>query len=140
MELLVGQIADLAARMPVLIVLEDAHWVDPTTHELFDILVERIRVLPVLLIITYRNGAAVRLGNGSVDDSQSQQIRRGELQRCRRQFRCRRQSRLRLLQRQTAATLLRSQERKRYPAAPSLQTTCIFLFAFPIFGTERGCG
>ena len=54
LEQLVGQIAGLAAQKPVLIVLEDAHWVDPTTQELFDILVERIRTLPVLLIITYR--------------------------------------------------------------------------------------
>ncbi|WP_262047518.1 AAA family ATPase [Bradyrhizobium sp. Bra78] len=54
LEQLVGQIAGLAAEKPVLIVLEDAHWVDPTTQELFDILTERIRTLPVLLIITYR--------------------------------------------------------------------------------------
>jgi DNA-binding winged helix-turn-helix (wHTH) protein/tetratricopeptide (TPR) repeat protein len=54
LEQLVGQIAGLAGQKPVLIVLEDAHWVDPTTQELFDILVERIRTLPVLLIITYR--------------------------------------------------------------------------------------
>jgi class 3 adenylate cyclase/tetratricopeptide (TPR) repeat protein len=54
LELLVGQIAALASQKPVLIVLEDAHWIDPTTHELFDILVERIRALPVLLVITYR--------------------------------------------------------------------------------------
>ncbi len=54
LEQLIGQIAGLAAQKPLLIVLEEAHWVDPTTHELFDILVERIRVLPVLLIITYR--------------------------------------------------------------------------------------
>jgi class 3 adenylate cyclase/tetratricopeptide (TPR) repeat protein len=54
LEQLVGQIAGLAAQKPVLIVLEDAHWVDPTTHELFDIMIERIRALPVLLIITYR--------------------------------------------------------------------------------------
>jgi tetratricopeptide (TPR) repeat protein len=54
LEQLVGQIAGLAAQKPVLIVLEDAHWVDPTTQELFDILAERIRALPVLLIITYR--------------------------------------------------------------------------------------
>src|SRR5207244_4025944 len=40
LEQLVGQIAGLAAQKPVLIVLEDAHWVDPTTHELFDILRE----------------------------------------------------------------------------------------------------
>src|SRR5258706_2728277 len=54
LEQLIGQIAGLAAQKPVLIVLEDAHWVDPTTQELFDILAERIRTLPVLLIITYR--------------------------------------------------------------------------------------
>jgi predicted ATPase len=54
LEQLVGQIAGLAAQKRVLIVLEDAHWVDPTTQELFDILAERIRALPVLLIITYR--------------------------------------------------------------------------------------
>jgi class 3 adenylate cyclase len=54
LEQLVGRIAGLAAQKPVLIVLEDAHWIDPTTQELFDILAERIRTLPVLLIITYR--------------------------------------------------------------------------------------
>jgi class 3 adenylate cyclase/tetratricopeptide (TPR) repeat protein len=54
LEQLVSQIAYLAAQKPVLIVLEDAHWVDPTTHEFFDILVEHIRALPVLLVITYR--------------------------------------------------------------------------------------
>jgi hypothetical protein len=54
LEQLVGRIARLAAQKPVLIVLEDAHWIDPTTQELFDILAERIRNLPVLLIITYR--------------------------------------------------------------------------------------
>ena len=51
---LVDQIAGLAAREPVLMVFEDAHWVDPTTRELFDIVVEQVRTLPVLLIITYR--------------------------------------------------------------------------------------
>jgi len=54
LEQLVGQIEGLAGEKPVLIVLEDAHWVDPTTQELFDILAERIRTLPVLLVITYR--------------------------------------------------------------------------------------
>jgi DNA-binding winged helix-turn-helix (wHTH) protein/tetratricopeptide (TPR) repeat protein len=51
---LVDQLAGLAAREPVLMVFEDAHWVDPTTRELFDIVVERVRTLPVLLIVTYR--------------------------------------------------------------------------------------
>lgn len=54
LERFTAQLAGLAAREPVLIILEDAHWIDPTTRELFDITVERVRTLPVLVIITYR--------------------------------------------------------------------------------------
>jgi predicted ATPase len=35
-------------------VLEDAHWIDPTSRELIEMTVERVPNLPVLLIITYR--------------------------------------------------------------------------------------
>jgi len=35
-------------------VFEDAHWIDPTSRELLDLAVERIRNLPVLLIVTFR--------------------------------------------------------------------------------------
>jgi predicted ATPase len=35
-------------------VFEDAHWIDPTSHELLDLTIERVRSLPVLLIITFR--------------------------------------------------------------------------------------
>jgi class 3 adenylate cyclase/tetratricopeptide (TPR) repeat protein len=44
----------LAARGPVLMVLEDAHWLDPTSRELFDQIVDRVQRLPVLLIVTFR--------------------------------------------------------------------------------------
>jgi predicted ATPase len=54
LERFAAQLAGLAAREPILMILEDAHWIDPTTQELFDITVERVRTLPVLLIITYR--------------------------------------------------------------------------------------
>src|SRR6185437_13180859 len=50
----VAQIEGLAARQPVLMETEDAHWIDPTSLELLDLLVERIPALPVLLIITFR--------------------------------------------------------------------------------------
>ena len=33
---------------------EDAHWVDPTSRELLDLTVERVRSLPVLLVVTFR--------------------------------------------------------------------------------------
>ncbi len=35
-------------------VFEDVHWIDPTSRELLDLTVERIRRIPVLLIITFR--------------------------------------------------------------------------------------
>jgi predicted ATPase len=51
---LVAQIAGLAARRPVLMLFEDAHWSDPTSLELLDLVVDRVPALPVLLIVTYR--------------------------------------------------------------------------------------
>ncbi|MDQ0563727.1 class 3 adenylate cyclase/predicted ATPase [Rhizobium mesoamericanum] len=50
----IAQLAGLAAKQPVLMVLEDAHWLDPSSLELFDTFVDRIRQLSVLLVITYR--------------------------------------------------------------------------------------
>jgi predicted ATPase len=38
----------------VLIVFEDAHWIDPTSRELLDLTIEHIRRLPVLFIVTFR--------------------------------------------------------------------------------------
>jgi predicted ATPase len=35
-------------------VFEDAHWIDPTSRELLDLAVERVRSLPVLMIVTFR--------------------------------------------------------------------------------------
>jgi predicted ATPase/class 3 adenylate cyclase len=43
-----------ARHRPVLILLEDGHWADPTTLELFDRMVNRVRHLPVLFVITFR--------------------------------------------------------------------------------------
>nr|WP_264185357.1 adenylate/guanylate cyclase domain-containing protein [Roseicella aerolata] len=39
---------------PVLMVLEDAHWVDPTTRELLALWIERVPSLPVLAVVTAR--------------------------------------------------------------------------------------
>jgi predicted ATPase len=51
---LVAQVEGLAARHPVLMLFEDAHWSDPSSLELLDLIVDRLPVLPVLLIVTYR--------------------------------------------------------------------------------------
>ena len=41
-------------QKPVLMVLEDAHWLDPTSLELFSLIVERLARLRVMLVVTYR--------------------------------------------------------------------------------------
>ena len=51
---LMTQAERLAARQPVLMVVEDAHWIDPTSLELLDVTVDRMASLPALLIITFR--------------------------------------------------------------------------------------
>jgi len=54
LEALIRHLEGLARRQPVVMVFEDAHWIDPTSRELLDLIVERIRSLPVLLIVTFR--------------------------------------------------------------------------------------
>jgi len=54
LEALIRQLEGLAHRQPVVMILEDAHWIDPTSRELLDLTVERVRSLPVLLVVTFR--------------------------------------------------------------------------------------
>jgi class 3 adenylate cyclase/predicted ATPase len=51
---LARQVEALARSCPVLMIFEDAHWSDPTSLELLDRVVDRIRMLSVLLIVTFR--------------------------------------------------------------------------------------
>jgi len=51
---LIRQLDGLVRRQPVVMLFEDAHWMDPTSRELLDLIVERARGLPVLLIVTFR--------------------------------------------------------------------------------------
>ena len=53
-EALLRQLEAEARLRPVLMVFEDAHWIDPTSRELLDLTVDRVRRLPVLLVITFR--------------------------------------------------------------------------------------
>jgi class 3 adenylate cyclase/predicted ATPase len=54
LDALIRQLEGLARQHPVVVVFEDAHWIDPTSRELLDLTVERVRSLPVLLIVTFR--------------------------------------------------------------------------------------
>ena len=53
-EAMFEQLATLAREQPVLFLFEDAHWVDPTTLELLDIIVERSQDMKLLVVITSR--------------------------------------------------------------------------------------
>jgi class 3 adenylate cyclase/predicted ATPase len=53
-EALLRQLSGLTRRQPVLMIFEDLHWADPSSHELLDLAVEQIARLPVLLVATFR--------------------------------------------------------------------------------------
>ena len=53
---LIDHLDGLAKQRPVLFVLEDAHWIDPTTLELFARTIDQLQHWPVLLIVTLRPG------------------------------------------------------------------------------------
>jgi class 3 adenylate cyclase/predicted ATPase len=54
LDALITRLEGMARRRPVLLILEDTHWLDPTTRELFDLAVGQIRRLRVLLLVTFR--------------------------------------------------------------------------------------
>ena len=53
-EALLHQLEALARLNPVLMIFEDAHWIDPTTRELLDLTIDRVAQLPVLLVVSFR--------------------------------------------------------------------------------------
>ena len=53
-EAIVGNLQRLASTQPVLILVEDAHWIDPTSRELMELLVSRMSQWPILLVVTSR--------------------------------------------------------------------------------------
>jgi class 3 adenylate cyclase/tetratricopeptide (TPR) repeat protein/tRNA A37 threonylcarbamoyladenosine biosynthesis protein TsaE len=54
LEALIAQIETLTRQNPVLMIFEDAHWTDPTSLEVLSRVVDRIRTLRALLIVTFR--------------------------------------------------------------------------------------
>jgi predicted ATPase len=55
LEALTSQLAGLASQQPVLMIFEDVHWIDPTSLEALGRTIDRIKTLPVLLIVTFRS-------------------------------------------------------------------------------------
>ena len=48
-------ITEAAARkQPSVMLFEDAHWADPTTLEVLDLLIDRVKTVPLLVVLTHR--------------------------------------------------------------------------------------
>jgi class 3 adenylate cyclase/energy-coupling factor transporter ATP-binding protein EcfA2 len=54
LKVLLDQLTGAARKRPVLFVLEDAHWIDPTTLELIELALEQIGEHRIMLLITAR--------------------------------------------------------------------------------------
>jgi class 3 adenylate cyclase/tetratricopeptide (TPR) repeat protein len=61
LELLVGQIIDLAENKPVLLTVEDAHWIDPSTEEVLIGVLERLQRQRIMVLVTVRPDSASRI-------------------------------------------------------------------------------
>jgi class 3 adenylate cyclase/predicted ATPase len=51
---MLDQFGRLARRGPVLLILEDGHWIDSTSLELVEMMIEQVPRLPVLFVLTFR--------------------------------------------------------------------------------------
>lgn len=59
-----ADLAEAAARRaPTIMLFEDAHWADPTSLEVLDLLVDRTKKLPLLIVITHRPEFRSRWGD-----------------------------------------------------------------------------
>ena len=52
MRVLVAIVEAAGARQPTAMLYEDAHWVDPTSLEALDLLIDRVRTIPLLIVLT----------------------------------------------------------------------------------------
>jgi class 3 adenylate cyclase/tetratricopeptide (TPR) repeat protein len=51
---LVGISEAAGRRQPGVMLFEDAHWADPTTLEVLDLLIDRVKAVPLLIVLTHR--------------------------------------------------------------------------------------
>ncbi len=54
LEILLAYVIGLTERVPLIVVIEDVHWIDPSSHELLGLLVEQTPALRLLLVVTAR--------------------------------------------------------------------------------------
>jgi tetratricopeptide (TPR) repeat protein len=56
LEAVVGLLAQMAERRPLVLAVEDLHWIDPSTLDLLGLLLGEISGVPLLLVMTFRPG------------------------------------------------------------------------------------
>ena len=73
-------ISEAAARQqPSVMLFEDAHWADPTTLEVLDLLIDRVRRVPLLVVLTHRPEFQSRWsGQGHVGALNLSKLTRGQ--------------------------------------------------------------
>jgi predicted ATPase len=54
LRILVDQTEAASRKQPSVLLFEDAHWADPTTLEVLDLLIDRIKTVPLLIVLTHR--------------------------------------------------------------------------------------
>jgi len=55
-EVLVDLLVHFSRNSPLIVFVEDIHWIDPSTLEVFDAFVDELQTLPVMLVLTHRPG------------------------------------------------------------------------------------
>ncbi|MEH6361641.1 MAG: AAA family ATPase, partial [Amylibacter sp.] len=59
----VERISLLSRQKPLVMVIEDVHWIDPSSLEVLDALVEKVQSLPVLMVMTHRPEFSTQWGS-----------------------------------------------------------------------------
>jgi tetratricopeptide (TPR) repeat protein len=54
LRILVDLTASSARQQPSVMLFEDAHWADPTTLEVLDLLIDQVKTVPLLIVLTHR--------------------------------------------------------------------------------------
>ena len=63
LETLVAILQELAEHHPVLFIVEDLHWTDPTTLELLNLVIEQIPTASILMVLTCRSAFSTCLAS-----------------------------------------------------------------------------
>ena len=53
-EIVVERISRIAGTQPLVLLVEDVHWIDPSSLEAFDAIIAGVREFPVLVLLTFR--------------------------------------------------------------------------------------